>query len=171
MQLLVEPTALSTGLLTCGAITVRCALGRSGVQTNKREGDGATPAGTYPLRAIHYRPDRVQRPLSGLPVHALSPDDGWCDDPGCADYNKLVPLPHAGSHERMWRDDALYDLVVVIGYNDAPPVRGLGSAIFLHLASAGFTPTAGCVAVAADELLPILAACDAAATIRIIAPR
>jgi L,D-peptidoglycan transpeptidase YkuD (ErfK/YbiS/YcfS/YnhG family) len=166
MELLVEPA----GILTCGAVTVRCALGRTGIQPNKREGDGATPAGTFALREIFYRPDRVRQPVSGLPIRALAPHDGWCDDPTCADYNRLVRLPHAGSHERLWRDDALYDVIVVIGYNDAPPVRGLGSAIFLHVAAPGFAPTEGCVAVSLKELEPILAACNAAATIRIMPP-
>jgi L,D-peptidoglycan transpeptidase YkuD (ErfK/YbiS/YcfS/YnhG family) len=166
MELLVEPA----GILTCGALRLRCALGRAGVRTNKQEGDGATPAGVYPLREIHYRADRVPRPLSGLPVHPLASHDGWCDDPACADYNRLVRLPHPGSHERLWRDDALYDIVVAIGYNDAPPVRGLGSAIFLHVAAADYAPTEGCVALPVDELQQVLAACDAATTIRIIPP-
>lgn len=166
MELLVEPA----GILICGAVTVRCALGRAGIEPSKREGDGATPAGIFPLREIFYRPDRVARPISSLPVRPLAPHDGWCDDPACADYNRLVRLPHSGSHERLWRDDALYDIVAVIGYNDSPPVRGLGSAIFLHVASDDFAPTEGCVAVALTELRPILAACDAAATLRIMPP-
>jgi L,D-peptidoglycan transpeptidase YkuD (ErfK/YbiS/YcfS/YnhG family) len=166
VELLVEPA----GVLVCGAVSVRCALGRAGVHLDKHEGDGVTPAGVFPLREILYRADRVRRPLSGLPVRALEQHDGWCDDPACADYNRLVQLPHPGSHERLWRDDALYDIVVVIGYNDAPPVRGLGSAIFLHVAAMDFAPTEGCVALAADELPQVLAACDAGATIRIRAP-
>jgi len=166
VELLVEPT----GFLICGAVRLRCALGRAGIQQNKREGDGATPAGRFHLRQIFYRADRVVPPVSGLPTRALTPEDGWCDDPSCADYNRLVRLPHAGSHERLWRDDALYDLIAVIGYNDAPPIRGLGSAIFLHVAAPDFAPTEGCVAVTLADLQPVLAACDAAAGIRIVAP-
>ena len=163
MELHVRPS----GSLTCGVVTARCALGRSGIRANKHEGDGATPAGVFTLRHIYYRADRATRPISGLAVSALTPHDGWCDDPNCVDYNHRISLPHAGSHERMWRDDPLYDVLAVIGYNDAPPVRGLGSAIFLHVAAEGYALTEGCVALAREYLLAILAACDAAAAIRI----
>ena len=166
MELIVDPA----GWLEAGARRVRCALGRDGVRADKREGDGATPVGLFPLRAVYFRPDRLGQPRSGLPTLALGPNDGWCDDPANIAYNRFVRLPHPGSHERLWRDDRLYDLLAVIGYNDAPPVRGLGSAIFLHVAAADFAPTEGCVALAPDALAEILAACDPASTIRITPP-
>ncbi|MBF0268065.1 MAG: L,D-transpeptidase family protein [Alphaproteobacteria bacterium] len=134
----------------------RCALGRSGVSTAKREGDGATPAGRFPLRRVFFRPDRLDPPLTRLPVLALHPDDGWCDDPGHLDYNRPVRLPFAASHEKMWREDALYDLGAVLGHNDAPPVPYLGSAIFLHVAKPDYAPTEGCVALALDDLRSLL---------------
>ena len=143
---------------------VRCALGRSGVVAAhaKREGDGATPAGVWPLRRIWVRADRLALPLlSGpslsLPVHAIDPLLGWCDDPSSEDYNRPVRLPHPASHERMWREDSVYDLVVELGFNDDPPILGRGSAIFLHLARPDFSPTEGCVAVELAVLLEILA--------------
>ena len=105
-----------------------------------------------------------------MPSRAIGPADGWCDDPACPDYNRLVALPHPGSHERLWRDDRLYDLVVVVGYNDAPAVPGRGSAIFLHVAAPDFAPTEGCVAIAADALIDIVARCDTATTLRVIPP-
>jgi L,D-peptidoglycan transpeptidase YkuD (ErfK/YbiS/YcfS/YnhG family) len=166
LELIVDPA----GWLEAGDRRVRCALGRAGVRVAKREGDGATPAGLFPLRAVYFRPDRLRQPRSGLPTLALGPNDGWCDDPADIDYNRFVRLPHPGSHERLWRDDRLYDVFAVIGYNDAPPVPGLGSAIFLHVATADFAPTEGCVAVAQDALVEILAACDPGSTIRITAP-
>jgi L,D-peptidoglycan transpeptidase YkuD (ErfK/YbiS/YcfS/YnhG family) len=133
------------------------AVGRSGVRVDKREGDGATPAGVYPLLSIYYRPDRITPPpLSQLPVNALAPDDGWVDDPGDANYNRLVTLPYPASAERMWRDDGLYDALVVIGYNMDPVLPGAGSAIFLHIATPDFAPTAGCVAVSRNVLLGVL---------------
>ena len=135
----------------------RCALGHGGVRVNKREGDGATPAGRYPLRRILYRPDRLSAPATPLPVTALKPDDGWCDDPADPQYNRPVRLPYGARHEELWRADALYDVVVVIGHNDAPVVAGMGSAIFMHLASADYQPTAGCVALARRDLLEVLA--------------
>ena len=126
----------------------------------KREGDGATPAGVHPLRQVLYRQDRVSRPATGLPARPIRMHDGWCDDPRDPSYNRPVSLPHASSAERLWRDDHVYDVVVVIGYNDRPPSPGLGSAIFLHVARDRFAPTAGCVALAMDDLLAVLRDCD-----------
>jgi L,D-peptidoglycan transpeptidase YkuD (ErfK/YbiS/YcfS/YnhG family) len=131
-------------------------VGRSGVRVDKREGDGATPAGTYPLLLVLYRPDRVSPPASHLPVRALAPNDGWADDPADANYNRLVTLPYPASAERLWREDNLYDALVVIGYNMDPVIPGAGSAIFLHIATPDFSPTAGCVAAGRDVLLGLL---------------
>lgn len=136
----------------------RAACGSGGVRADKREGDGASPAGTFALVRVLYRPDREAIPKSGLPVAALRPEDGWVDEPGDPQYNRLVSLPYPASHEEMWRADGLYDLVVVIGYNTDPPVSGRGSAIFLHVATPTFSPTAGCIAVARDVLAGLLPA-------------
>lgn len=155
MDVLVE----AKGWLTWPSGRVRCALGRAGVRVDKREGDGATPIGAFPLREVLYRPDRVPPPATALPVSTIGVDDGWCDDPGNPDYNRPVRLPHAGRHERLWRPDALYDVLVVIGYNDAPPEPGRGSAIFLHLARSDFAATEGCIALALTDLLALLADC------------
>jgi L,D-peptidoglycan transpeptidase YkuD (ErfK/YbiS/YcfS/YnhG family) len=138
----------------------RCALGRAGIVRDKREGDGGTPAGAWPLREVLYRPDRLAMPVTKLPVRALEPHDGWCDAPGDARYNRLVRLPYPASAEQLWRGDHLYDLIVVVGYNDAPVVPGKGSAIFLHLARSDYAPTAGCVAFARPHLLSILSRID-----------
>jgi L,D-peptidoglycan transpeptidase YkuD (ErfK/YbiS/YcfS/YnhG family) len=132
------------------------AVGRSGVKADKREGDGATPAGTYPLVSILYRPDRVAPPRSQLAAKPLAPSDGWVDEPGDANYNRPVTLPYPASAEPMWREDDLYDALVVIGYNMAPVIPGVGSAIFLHIAAPDFAPTAGCIAVGKDVLLALL---------------
>ena len=151
-------TAHADGTLTWNQHSVRAALGKGGVITecNKREGDGKSPAGTYPIRYVFYRPDRVAPPDTALTVMALAPDDGWCDDPQNRDYNRLVKLPFAASHEGLWRDDHVYDLVVVLGHNDAPPVAGMGSAIFMHLARENYDGTEGCIALATDDLLALL---------------
>ena len=143
-----------------GQRMIPCALGRAGLSENKREGDGATPIGRFPLRRVLYRADRVTLPRLSLPAAAIEPGDGWCDDPTSSDYNRQVRLPIAASHEHLWRLDSLYDIVVVLGHNDGPVVAGAGSAIFLHVASADYRPTEGCVAVARDELLALLAACQ-----------
>jgi len=149
------------GVLTAGGVTVPCALGRSGIRTLKREGDGATPKGVFPLRKLYFRPDRGPVPQIGLERQATTPDLGWCDDPASGAYNTPVTLPFAASHERLWRDDHLYDLVIVIAYNTDLPKKGAGSAIFLHLAregseSPGFLPTEGCVALRRPDLIRLL---------------
>ena len=137
----------------------RCALGKGGVAAmgTKREGDGATPAGLWPLRRLFYRPDRLDAPKTRLPVTALKSSDGWCDAPGDPAYNQPVTLPYPASAEHLWRDDGVYDLIVVLGYNDAPVVPGRGSAIFLHVARPDYSPTDGCVALAEADLLGLLA--------------
>ncbi len=144
------------GWLQFGPRRFRCALGRSGIGAHKREGDGVTPAGRFPLRRLLYRADRLAQPDSMLPTSTIRPDDGWCDDPADAAYNQAVRLPHPASAENMWRDDGLYDLVVILGHNDDPVVAGAGSAIFMHVASPGHGPTEGCVALAREDLLALL---------------
>jgi len=124
---------------------------------DKREGDGASPIGAWPVRRVYYRPDKGPAPETGLPVIALKPGDGWCDDPRELFYNSLVPLPCSGSHERLWREDGLYDLIAELSYNDDPVIAGKGSAIFLHVARPGYLPTDGCVALAEPDLRWVLA--------------
>jgi L,D-peptidoglycan transpeptidase YkuD (ErfK/YbiS/YcfS/YnhG family) len=138
---------------------VSCLLGRGGVLDDKREGDGATPVGCFPMRRVLYRPDRLSAPVTGLPVQPIRPDDGWCDDPAHPDYNRPVTLPFAASHEVLWREDGVYDVIIVLGHNDNPVVPHAGSAVFVHLVRPERTPTAGCVALAMDDLLALLQAC------------
>jgi L,D-peptidoglycan transpeptidase YkuD (ErfK/YbiS/YcfS/YnhG family) len=137
----------------------RCALGRGGIRADKREGDGATPVGCFTLRRVLYRPDHMAPPQTALPVAAIGPADGWCDDPADPAYNCPVSLPHPASHEEMWRQDGLYDVVVVIGHNDDPVMPGLGSAVFMHVAKPDYEPTSGCVALALPDLLALLKDC------------
>jgi L,D-peptidoglycan transpeptidase YkuD (ErfK/YbiS/YcfS/YnhG family) len=146
----------------------RCALGRGGVITLKQEGDGATPAGLLPLRRLLYRADRLAVPRAALPREPIGEQDGWCDDPGHADYNRQIRLPHPACQEALWRRDSLYDLVGVLGWNDAPVARGRGSAIFLHVAHADYAPTEGCVALARADLLAVLAM--GVTALRVLAP-
>ena len=136
---------------------LRCAVGRGGIVRDKREGDGGTPAGAWPMRELLYRADRIERPPTALPARAVAMDDGWCDAPDDPAYNRPVRLPYSASAEALWRRDRLYDLIVPLGYNDAPVRPGAGSAIFLHLARRSFPPTAGCVALSRRDLLAVLA--------------
>jgi L,D-peptidoglycan transpeptidase YkuD (ErfK/YbiS/YcfS/YnhG family) len=152
-------TASADGVLDLGGRRVRCALGPAGVvaAAAKREGDGASPGGVWPIREVIYRPDRGPPPATQFRVRAMAPDDGWCDDPADPAYNRPVKLPYPASAETMWRDDGLYDIVVVLGHNDDPVVPGMGSAIFLHVARPDFDPTHGCVAIARGDLEELLA--------------
>ena len=140
--------------------TVRCALGKAGViaAADKREGDNRSPVGVWAIREVLYRPDAYpDGPTTALPVRPMAPDDGWCDAPADAAYNRPVKLPYPASAERLWRDDAVYDLVGILAHNDDPPVPGLGSAIFLHLAREDYSGTEGCVALAREDLETLLA--------------
>jgi L,D-peptidoglycan transpeptidase YkuD (ErfK/YbiS/YcfS/YnhG family) len=151
--------ATGDGRLDLGDRRVRCALGPAGIRpaAGKREGDGATPAGVWPIREVWFRPDRGAPPATEFRVHAMAEDDGWCDDPRDPAYNRHVKLPYPASAERLWRRDGIYDIVVVLGHNDDPPVPGEGSAIFLHVARPDYSPTQGCVAVARADLEDLLA--------------
>lgn len=151
------PGDRSRGVLRARGIRAAAALGRNGIARTKREGDGLTPAGRFHAVAVLFRADRVRRPLSRLPVIAIQRDLGWCDDPNDRSYNRPVRLPFAGSHERMWRADRLYDIVVVIDFNLARPRPGGGSAIFLHVASPDYAPTEGCIGIGRRDLERVIA--------------
>lgn len=156
------------GWLTYGNLRFPCALGRSGRRVRKREGDGATPIGVWPIQRAFYRAGRMARPRAAIAMRPLRPHDGWCETPGDRNYNRLIRHPYPASAETMWREDALYDLVVVLGHNDRPRVHGAGSAIFMHLAREGFRPTAGCVALRSGDLRKLLAAIGRRARVRVL---
>jgi len=151
------PGNLREGRLALSNGVRRAALGRSGMSALKREGDGATPLGRFPIRQVLYRVDRMPRPRTRLPIQAIDARDGWCEDPTDRNYNRIVKLSPRSSADRLARADHLYDLVLVLGYNDRPRVRGRGSAIFIHLTRPGYTPTAGCIALSRHDLLMLLA--------------
>ncbi|MBV8394204.1 MAG: L,D-transpeptidase family protein [Alphaproteobacteria bacterium] len=146
----------------------RCVLGAGGVREDKVEGDAATPAGEYLLRHIYFRNDRLVLPKVGLPFRPIAEHDGWCDDPRSPAYNRLVHIPNEWSHEKMWREDGLYDLLVVVGYNDDPPEGEWGSAIFLHIARDDMSPTQGCVAFAREDLLELVTLIDAGTRLNVL---
>jgi len=151
-----DPFDRRRGFLRAPGFTIRCAIGRSGLTGRKREGDGATPRGRLGLVSVFYRADRLPRPATRLTADAIRFDDGWCDDPASPCYNRWIRLPARPRHERLWRDDRIYDVVVVLDYNLARPRHGAGSAIFLHLARPGYPPTEGCVAVSLADMRRLL---------------
>ena len=148
--------ARSQGKLCLGGIALPCAIGRGGRRPKRREGDGTTPLGRWPIRLVLYRADRLRRPRTALPIRAIRPGDGWCDDPTDRNYNRPVRLPFPRSHEGLWRRDGLYDIVLVLGYNDRPRSLWRGSAIFMHLARPGYAPTAGCIALSRGDILKLV---------------
>ncbi len=149
---------LQDGILAGAGLRARAAHGRGGVVAHKREGDGGTPAGMLRLVRVLYRADRLAPPACAVPLEPLSPHDGWCDDGADAAYNRPVRLPYAARHEALWRADAVYDVIGVLDWNLDPVVPGRGSAIFLHVATPDYAPTAGCVALALADVLAVLRA-------------
>jgi L,D-peptidoglycan transpeptidase YkuD (ErfK/YbiS/YcfS/YnhG family) len=151
-----RPRRRTQGWLVTAHRAIRAALGRSGIKTGKREGDGATPAGRfYPVR-LWWRADRLPRPRTLLPVRRIGPGDAWCEDPKDRRYNRPFRRSASGPGDRLTRADGLYDLIVEIDHNTRPRVAGRGSAVFLHVARDGFGPTAGCVALTRKDLLRLL---------------
>jgi L,D-peptidoglycan transpeptidase YkuD (ErfK/YbiS/YcfS/YnhG family) len=151
--------SVAAGTLAGFGETLPAVFGKGGAKpaADKREGDGASPLGVWPVRAALLRPDRVAAPATRLPWRWLRPDDGWSDGAGDPAYNRPVRLPHAFSAERLWRDDHVYDVIVVLGHNDDPPVSPMGSAIFWHLVQSDRRPTEGCVAIEREAMLRWLA--------------
>jgi L,D-peptidoglycan transpeptidase YkuD (ErfK/YbiS/YcfS/YnhG family) len=157
VRLLAISEASSTGIVRYGNFQFPAAIGKSGVRALKREGDGATPLGYWRAIRVYYRPDRLTRPATMLPVTPIQPHSGWCDAPGDRNYNRPVPMPYSASAEQLWRNDRLYDAIVVLDYNITRRASGCGSAIFMHVARRGFAPTAGCIALKREHLLRLLA--------------
>ena len=146
----------SRGHLLADKCAFPCALGKTGLTRTKQEGDGATPRLlTRPLYGF-YRADREAKPRSRLPFYPLRSNMGWCDAPAHPSYNRLVHLPCPDSHENMWREDALYDLVLVLDINFSERIRGRGSALFIHVTRPGYLPTDGCIALSKPHLRQIL---------------
>ena len=152
-----KPAQGARGVLTAGPLALPVALGRTGIKANKREGDGATPRGTFRLRRLWWRADRHPRPPTLLPVRRISPHDGWCEEPTDRRYNRPVTVPPHSKADRLARQDGLYDFIVELDHNVRPRVAGRGSAVFIHVARPGFAPTAGCVALSMNSLRRLLA--------------
>ena len=163
--------ASAKGVFTGPDIVFRCAIGKGGMTeaSKKREGDGASPIGAWEMRRVYYRDDKIEAPITHLPLVPIAHSDGWCDDPDDPLYNRPVTLPYAASHEKLWREDDVYDIIVELGHNDNPPVPGLGSAIFLHVAKPDYDPTEGCIALAELDLRTVLAMAKPGAVMAITA--
>jgi L,D-peptidoglycan transpeptidase YkuD (ErfK/YbiS/YcfS/YnhG family) len=152
-----QGTALrSRGVLLAGARVLPAVLGRSGIAANKREGDGTTPRGRFRLIRLWWRADRLPRPMTRLPVRRIDPALAWCEDPADRRYNRAFRRSANEPGDRLWREDRLYDLVIELSHNTRPRVAGRGSAVFVHVARPDRSPTAGCVALEANDLRRLL---------------
>ncbi|WP_025897338.1 L,D-transpeptidase family protein [Sneathiella glossodoripedis] len=160
MYIQVKATDGHLGQLEMAGKLFPCALGKAGVTADKKEGDHASPLGCFPLREVYYRPDRVKKPETFLPCYQIQQQDGWCDDPAHPSYNQKIQRPFTARHETLWREDHLYDVIVVLGYNDDPPVPGKGSCIFMHVAKDEYEGTEGCIALSIQDLLIVLTSLD-----------
>ena len=152
-----RPGRRTQGWLRAGSLGLPVALGRSGIRPNKREGDGGTPSGSFRPVRLWWRPDRMSRPRTQLPVRSIGGADAWCEDPADRRYNR--PFRRKSANEpgdRLCRDDHLYDILIEIDHNTRPRVAGRGSGVFVHVARPGFAPTAGCVALRLADLRKLL---------------
>ena len=149
--------------LFCGPLSLNCRIGKDGYvpMAQGREGDGKTPLGEYKLRFGLYRADRLPKPRTDLTFRPLHENDGWCDAPEDPAYNRFIRLPYPDaknqvSHEALWRDDGAYDIILVMSHNDSPPISGLGSAVFIHIAQPDDRQTLGCIALAPEDMVKLL---------------
>ena len=158
-----------------GDLSLPCRIGKSGWvdESQGKEGDQKTPLGEYVLRWGFYRADRLPHPplheTKPLTWRALQPDDGWCDDESSDAYNRFIRLPSDVSHERLWRDDGAYDLILVLSHNDSPPKKGRGSAVFIHVTQADDRGTLGCIAFAPEDWVKLLPRLQAGQSVKISA--
>ena len=135
----------------------RCSLGSGGVHQKKREGDNITPVGIFKITKIYFRSDRIKNFTTPIKKIQIKKNMGWCDDSSTKLYNKQIKLPSRFGHEKLYRKDNLYDLVLVLDYNTNPIIKNKGSAIFIHVAKKNFSNTAGCIGLAKEDLLILLA--------------
>lgn len=150
------PGSRTRGVLIAGSQTFPVALGRGGILANKFEGDGATPRGRFRLLRLWWNPERGLRPATRLPIRRIGPCDAWCEDPEDRRYNRAVKTAPGGEGDRLARADHLYDLIIEIDHNARPRIARRGSAVFIHVARPGLTPTAGCVAMPKPRLFRLL---------------
>ena len=145
-----------TGYLKYKNFRFKCALGKNGIKKKIKEGDDITPKGTFKIKAVYYRKDKIKKILTSIKTRKIKKNMGWCDDPKSTAYNQLINLPNKVGYERLYRKDNIYDLIIVLNYNMTPIVKNKGSAIFIHIAKKNYSPTKGCIALSKIDLLKIL---------------
>jgi L,D-peptidoglycan transpeptidase YkuD (ErfK/YbiS/YcfS/YnhG family) len=156
------------GLLKYKNLKFRCALGKAGIGEKKKEGDFITPKGKYKITKVYYRADRIKKIKTNFRLYQIKKNMGWCDDPLSKNYNKLIKLPSKFGHEKLYRKDKLYDLILVLNYNFKPIIKNKGSAIFIHIANKNYKKTMGCIGLKKKDLIFILNDIKKNITVKII---
>ena len=141
--------------LNIDEFSFKCSIGKNGLKSKKVEGDFCTPKGSFLLKKLYYRSDRFKKINTILPKIKIKKNMGWCNDPKNKYYNSLIKITKKIKHEKMFRRDRKYDLVIVLDYNLNKPVPFKGSAIFIHLTK-NYQSTAGCIALSKNDMLILL---------------
>ena len=142
-----------SGYLKYKNLKFKCALGKAGIGKKKKEGDNITPKGTYKIVNIYYRADRIKKITSKCKQIKITKNMGWCDDPKSKKYNRLIFLPCQYTHEKLYRKDNIYDLILVLNYNLRPVIKNKGSAIFIHVSRKNYKKTKGCISIRKNDLI------------------
>ena len=145
-----------SGYLKYKDLKFRCALGKAGINIKKKEGDNITPIGTYNISKIYYRKDRIKKLFSKFKLIEIKKNMAWCDDSKSKNYNKLIKLPSKFTHEKLFRKDEVYDLIIPLNFNTKNIKKNRGSAIFIHVANKKFSPTQGCIALKKEDLICLI---------------
>ena len=143
---------INKNYLTYNKLKVECAIGKKGIGYKRKEGDLVTPRGQFKIKYILYRKDRVKISTK-LKKKIIKKNMGWCDDPISEQYNKLVKLPFVYKHEKLFKKENTYDIILVLDYNMRPIKKNKGSAIFIHIAKNNFKRTKGCIAIKKKTLI------------------
>lgn len=157
-----------SGYLKFKNLKFKCSLGKSGIGEKKIEGDNITPKGTYQIKRVYYRKDRVKKIKAKIKLFEIKKNFGWCDQPNSKFYNRLIDIPNKLSHEKLYRKDNVYDVIIVLNYNMNPTIQYKGSAIFIHVAKRKFPPTKGCIAISKKNLLSLIEAISKKTKIKIL---
>ena len=145
-----------SGYLQYKNLKFRCALGKAGIKKKEKEGDNVTPKGVFKISSIYYRPDKIKNIITTIKKIKIKKNIGWCDDPNSHFYNQPISLPNKFGHEKLYRNDSLYDLILVLNYNVNPIIKNKGSAIFIHIAKKNYKKTRGCVALKKNHLIELI---------------
>ena len=145
-----------SGYLQYKNLKFRCALGKAGIKKKEKEGDNVTPKGIFKITSMYYRPDRIKNIITAIKKIKIKKNMGWCDDPDSHFYNQQISLPNKFGHEKLYRNDSLYDLILVLNYNVNPIIKNKGSAIFIHVAKKNYKKTKGCIALKKKHLIELI---------------